>query len=169
MTTDQYIKEFNKRVKIVEGRKWMLPIVSTSLSEQSRRLFHDGIYPNGHPIGTYSDSYMKLRQKRFGSSRKVILRFTNQLQSDFNNGLKVKSGIKKTDLGFATGVKNKHNGQTKFHSLADRVWSKNCGASPKKEETDFKKRMRRDHHKDIVMIENVIQTINTEIADLRSV
>lgn len=134
MTTKDYIREFNKRIKIVEGRKWMLPIVSTSLSEQSRRLYQDGKNGSNVGIGTYSEAYKKRRQKKGLPSSKVVLRFTNKLQSDFNNS------IIKTKLGFATGVKAKDNGD-KVGWLAD-LYGKVLWLLTKKEKAEYRKRVK---------------------------
>jgi hypothetical protein len=142
-STTDYIREFNKRVTILEQRKWMFPIVSTTHDEQLERLFEKGIKGNNRQIGQYkSEEYKKQRKKRGRQTSFVDLKFTNELQQDFGNS------ITPTKTGFITGVKKKGksksgatNGQ-KVDFLKDRYGDELWKITPK-ETKQYQSRMKK--------------------------
>ncbi len=77
--------------------------MSTLLAEQKERIFTQGKASNNSRIGKYSEGYLKKRRKAGkGRTAYVVLRFTNQMQFDYQV---IKLGKGEYGLGF----QNAHN------------------------------------------------------------
>jgi hypothetical protein len=136
VNTKDYIKEFEKRVKAVEDPAFMFDIVSSTHAKQVHRIHTEGKNGNGVAIGSYeNEPYKKKRRKKGLPTSTVILKFTNQLQSDFANGLL------KTKTGFVTGVKNPTNSK-KVEGMVD-LYGDETYKLTKDEKKELNNRLRR--------------------------
>jgi hypothetical protein len=73
------------------------------LDASVQRIFFRGDNSRNAPIGTYSLAYLKRRQARFGASRRVVLRFTEQMWRDYQ--------VVRTSTGYGLGFNNRFNFQ----------------------------------------------------------
>ena len=88
-----------------EVRDQMLRTIALDTVAQMKQRIHvDGLNSKDAPIGEYSNAYLKRREQyNRGSSRKVIISLTRQLENDFN----IVAGNGST--GYALGFKNPDN------------------------------------------------------------
>ena len=76
-------KEIDK-LKSLQDPKNINPVLLTVHQQVKRRIHDRGRAANNSRIGSYSDGYLKKRQKKgLGSNKKVILEFTGQMRRDF--------------------------------------------------------------------------------------
>jgi hypothetical protein len=73
------------------------------LALQQKRIHGEGKNSKGQPIGVYSKAYIKKRLRKGLQGKKVIIRFTSQLQSDFK--------VEAVEGGYALGFSNPINGK----------------------------------------------------------
>jgi hypothetical protein len=79
-------------------------IALDTVAQMKQRIHVDGLNSKGQPIGEYSNSYIKVRQRyNRGEQRKVIFSLTRQMESDFN----IVGGSGST--GYSLGFKNPDN------------------------------------------------------------
>ncbi len=94
----------NSLNELINTDKTDRKVLSSVHSRVLDRVFGDGQDANNAPIGSYSDGYIKQRQKnKWGSSRKVILQYTGQMKNDFS--------LVKEGGDWGSGFKNKKNGE----------------------------------------------------------
>ena len=88
-----------------EVRDQMLRTIALDTVAQMKQRIHiEGLNSKDAPIGEYSNAYLKRREQyNRGSSRKVIISLTRQLENDFN----IVSGNGAT--GYGLGFKNPDN------------------------------------------------------------
>jgi hypothetical protein len=81
----------------VGKKEFLVPILNTVHQQVVKRIFDDGKDAQGAQIGTYSEPYIKRRQRKgLGANSKVNLEFTGQMRNDFlivEEGDKVGSGF----------------------------------------------------------------------------
>lgn len=85
--------------------KLLRTLATTAGAEMKFRIHIEGLKSDGTQIGTYSNSYLKIRQSRNNrtSDPKVILSATRQMENDFF--IKGQEPIK-TSNGYGLGFKN---------------------------------------------------------------
>jgi hypothetical protein len=79
------LKELAGKMLSLQEADSLLREISTSmLAETKERIHESGLNADGRPIGSYSDGYLKLREKnKLGSDRKVILRFNADMENNY--------------------------------------------------------------------------------------
>jgi hypothetical protein len=79
------LKELQGRVlSAAQSDSLLREIAVSMLGVTQKRIHTDGKKADGSAIGSYSDSYMKLRErKQLGTDRNVTLFFTGQMQNDY--------------------------------------------------------------------------------------
>ena len=98
------LKELQGRVlSAAQADSLLREIAVSMLAVTQKRIHMDGKKADGSAIGSYSDSYLKLRERNnLGTDRNVILFFTGQMQNDY----KV---VPLSDTEYALGYDNKLN------------------------------------------------------------
>jgi len=96
---------------------------SSTLALQKRRIFADGLRPDGTEIGTYSPEYLQRRKKEFNrTGTRVILTATAQMRNDYT----VLYGAGFVGLGFQNpfnaqkAKKNETRYRAELFSLSDK-------------------------------------------------
>lgn len=97
-TIEKEIARLNRIIDPKNQNKILLTV-----HQQVKRRIHDqGKAADRSQIGTYSEEYLKQRQKKgLGSSKKVILEFTGQMRRDF---VPIKKGQKIIGSGFTNNA-----------------------------------------------------------------
>lgn len=93
-----------ERIQQAVNPEYLLrPICFDIIELMKKRIHIDGVATNGSPIGTYSDSYLALRAKKFSRSgdKKVIVSLTRQLENDW--------AVIATPKGYGVGFLNSFN------------------------------------------------------------
>ncbi len=93
------LKKLTKQLNVLlKTNKLQLSIATTMQAETARRIFENGQAADSSQIGTYSEGYLKTRQKDgYPPSDKVILQATRQMVNDWSvisNGSSVGLGFK---------------------------------------------------------------------------
>ena len=98
------LKELQGRVLSAAQADSLLREIATSmLGVTQKRIHEQGRKADGSQIGSYSDNYLKLRERNnLGTDRTVILFFTGQMQNDY----KV---VPLSDTEYGLGYDNKLN------------------------------------------------------------
>lgn len=92
------------RLQKLKDKDYLLRPVCFDLIELMKVRIHEkGLAANDSPIGTYSNAYLRLRQKKYQRSAdtKVIVSLTRQLENDWS--------VIATQKGYGVGFKNKFN------------------------------------------------------------
>lgn len=93
----------NKILTLAQADTLLRAVTSAMLPITADRIHEKGLNAAGGQIGTYSDSYMKLRLENGNTAdKKVILFFTGQMQNDY----KV---VPLSDTEYALGYSNQLN------------------------------------------------------------
>lgn len=89
----------------LKDREYLLRPVATEIIPMiTERIHQKGLASDGSPIGTYSNNYLKTREKnRRGKDTKVIISLTRQLENDWS--------VVATQRGYGIGFLNSFNGQ----------------------------------------------------------
>jgi hypothetical protein len=93
-----------RKLSILSDKEYLIrPVCFDLIDLMTRRIHIDGKAADGTQIGTYSNSYLKLRQERFkrGQDPKIIVSLTRQLENDWS--------VIATEKGYGIGFLNKHN------------------------------------------------------------
>lgn len=79
------------------------PLCFDLIDLMTKRIHVDGVASNGSDIGSYSNPYLKLRQKKFQRSadKKVIVSLTRQLENNWS--------VIATPIGYGIGFLNPFN------------------------------------------------------------
>jgi hypothetical protein len=117
--TDTVISRISANFKELDsvGKDKLLRTIIAGVAPKIRYRVHtEGKDENGDSFGTYSNAYLKRRQKKKHSGNKIIMFDTGQMQNDI-----VLSEIKpiKTQSGYAIGTNNTFNA-AKYAWLSDR-------------------------------------------------
>lgn len=98
------LKELQGRVlSAAQADSLLREIAVSMLAVTQKRIHTDGKKADGSAIGSYSDSYLRLRERNnLGSDRPVTLFFTGQMQNDY----KV---VPLSDTEYALGYDNQLN------------------------------------------------------------
>lgn len=88
ITTNVDVSAFDelkgKVLTLAQTDSLLREIAGTMLSETANRIHEEGKKADGADIGQYSDSYLKQRAKKsLGSSSRVILFYSGQMQRDY--------------------------------------------------------------------------------------
>lgn len=97
--------EMKERLGVLsDPEKLLRPIAFDIIDMMTARIHLEGRASDGGAIGTYSDDYLALRQRKYKRSgdTKVIVSLTRQLENDW-------SVIATEDNGYGIGFKNSHN------------------------------------------------------------
>lgn len=102
------IAEVNDRIKEklskIKDKEYLLRQVCFDLIElMKKRIHEDGKNAKDSEIGSYSKTYLRLRQKKYqrSSDEKIIVSLTRQLENDWS--------VIATEKGYGIGFKNKLN------------------------------------------------------------
>ena len=91
-----------KRLPAIDKDRMLRTIAEATLGNMRYRIHTEGLDSSGNGIGTYSDPYMKLRERKGkGTDTKVIASFTRQMQNDMQ--------IVPTNTGYGIGYSNTEN------------------------------------------------------------
>mgnify|MGYP001057569942 CR=1 FL=1 len=80
------VQELTLELKQLQERpaEYMRPVVLVLAGAVRHRIHVEGKRPDGSPIGTYQNSYMRERERNNrGDSRKMIYSLTRQMEQDF--------------------------------------------------------------------------------------
>lgn len=98
--------EMKERLGVLsDPEKLLRPIAFDIIDMMTARIHIEGKASDNELIGTYSDDYLKLRQRKKykrSADTKVIVSLTRQLENDW-------SVIATEDNGYGIGFKNSHN------------------------------------------------------------
>jgi hypothetical protein len=100
----KFSQDLEQRVERLKNKDYLLrPVAIETIPLMTRRIHQDGVARDGSQIGTYSSSYLKLRQAKYNRSGdpKVIVALTSQLENDWS--------VIATDKGYAIGFSNTFN------------------------------------------------------------
>lgn len=100
----KFTQDLEQRINKLKDKDYLLRPVATELIPlMTRRIHQNGVASDGAQIGTYSSSYLKLRQDKYNRSgdTKVIVALTSQLENDW--------AVIATDSGYAVGFNNPFN------------------------------------------------------------
>lgn len=95
-----------KRLLSVKDREALLrPVAFDVIALMTERIHDQGKAADGSQIGEYSNSYLKLREKKYkrGTDKKIIVSLTRQLENDWS--------VIATEKGYGIGFKNPLNVQ----------------------------------------------------------
>jgi hypothetical protein len=92
------------RIEKLKDKDYLLrPVCFDLIDLMTKRIHNNGIASDGAPIGTYSKSYLKLRQAKYkrDSDPKTIVSLTRQLENDWS--------VIATPKGYGIGFLNEFN------------------------------------------------------------
>lgn len=102
--TSKMTQDLKVRFDKLRNRDYLLrPVAIEVLPLMTRRIHQNGGASDGTQIGTYSESYLELRQKKYNRSgdTKVIVALTSQLENDW--------AVLATETGYGIGFNNPFN------------------------------------------------------------
>lgn len=99
----QVFKVFQDRLNKLKDRDYLLrPVATELIPEITKRIHQEGKASDGTEIGTYSNGYLRTREKnKRGKSTKVIVSLTRQLENDWS--------VVATPKGYGIGFLNSFN------------------------------------------------------------
>lgn len=99
------IGQLRDKFELLRDREYLLrPLAIETIPLMKERIHERGEASDGSQIGTYANSYMRLRQKYGrGESRKIIVALTSQLEQDW--------AVIATQNGYGIGFNNPFNAQ----------------------------------------------------------
>lgn len=100
----QVTADIRSRIEKLKDAEYLLrPVCFDLIDLMTKRIHIDGKASDDGPIGTYNNSYLKLRQKKFQrtSDTKIIVSLTRQLENDWS--------VIATPTGYAIGFLNSFN------------------------------------------------------------
>lgn len=99
-------EDLKLRFEKLRNRDYLLrPVAIETIALMTQRIHQEGRASDGGQIGTYSASYLELRQKKYNRSAdtKVIVALTSQLENDW--------AVIATETGYGIGFNNPFNFQ----------------------------------------------------------
>lgn len=94
----------NKLLSLTDRQALLRPVAFDLIALMTQRIHDEGKASDGSQIGTYSNSYLKLRAKEGrGKDEKVIVSLTRQLENDWS--------VIATPNGYGVGFLNPLNAQ----------------------------------------------------------
>jgi phage gpG-like protein len=101
----QIIGQLKRKLEILRDREYLLrPVAIELIPEMTQRIHQEGKASDGGQIGTYSNSYLKQRERnKRGADTKVIVSLTRQLENDW--------AVVPTEKGYGIGFNNPLNVQ----------------------------------------------------------
>lgn len=99
----QVIGQLKRKLDTLRDREYLLrPVAIELIPEMTQRIHQEGKASDGSQIGTYSNSYLRQRERnKRGSDTKVIVSLTRQLENDW--------AVVPTDKGYGIGFNNPLN------------------------------------------------------------
>lgn len=99
----QVFGQLKRKLEILKDREYLLrPVAIEIIPMMTERIHQKGADSDGGQIGTYSNSYLKQREKnKRGKDTKVIVSLTRQLENDW--------AVVATEKGYGIGFNNKLN------------------------------------------------------------
>lgn len=99
----QVFNRLKSNFELLEDKEYLLrPLAIEVLPLMKERIHIEGKASDDSQIGTYSNGYMRAREKAGrGESRKVIVALTSQLEQDWS--------VQPTQTGYGIGFNNKIN------------------------------------------------------------
>jgi hypothetical protein len=100
---EQVMTNLGKSLETIFNNDYLLrPVAIEVLPMMTERIHQEGKASDGSQIGTYSNSYLKYREKnKRGSDPKVIVSLTRQLENDWS--------VLETPKGYGIGFTNSFN------------------------------------------------------------
>lgn len=97
--------QLKRKLEILKDREYLLrPVAFELIPEMTQRIHQEGKASDGSQIGTYSNSYLRTREKNNRSAdTKVIVSLTRQLENDW--------AVMPTEKGYGIGFNNAFNVQ----------------------------------------------------------
>lgn len=97
------IGDVTSRFELLRDREYLLrPLAIETIPLMKERIHEKGQASDGTPIGSYSNDYMRVREKyNRGDSRKIIVALTSQLENDW--------AVIATEKGYGIGFNNPYN------------------------------------------------------------
>jgi hypothetical protein len=97
--------QLKRKLEILKDREYLLrPVAIELIPEMTQRIHQEGKASDGGQIGTYSNSYLKQRERnKRGADTKVIVSLTRQLENDW--------AVVPTEKGYGIGFNNPLNVQ----------------------------------------------------------
>jgi hypothetical protein len=97
--------QLKRKLEILKDREYLLrPVALELIPEMTQRIHQEGKASDGGQIGTYSNSYLKQRERnKRGADTKVIVSLTRQLENDW--------AVVPTEKGYGIGFNNPLNVQ----------------------------------------------------------
>jgi phage gpG-like protein len=101
----QVMGQLKRKLEILKDREYLLrPVALELIPEMTQRIHQEGKASDGGQIGTYSNSYLKQRERnKRGADTKVIVSLTRQLENDW--------AVVPTEKGYGIGFNNPLNVQ----------------------------------------------------------
>lgn len=101
----QVIGQLKRKLDTLRDREYLLrPVAIELIPEMTQRIHQEGKASDGSQIGTYSNSYLKQRERnKRGADTKVIVSLTRQLENDWV--------VVPTEKGYGIGFNNPLNVQ----------------------------------------------------------
>lgn len=93
-----------QQLEKLKNKDYLLrPVATEVIPLMTERIHHKGIASDGSQIGTYSNSYLRLRQRKYkrDASNKVIVSLTRQLENNWS--------VIATQGGYGIGFTNPFN------------------------------------------------------------
>lgn len=110
LTVRSNIKIVSQRIKeklqILKDREYLLrPVAFDMIDLMTKRIHVDGKDAEEKEIGSYSNKYLQLRERKYNrtADTKIIVSLTRQLENDWN--------VIATDKGYGVGFLNVFNSQ----------------------------------------------------------
>lgn len=104
--TSKMTQDLRDRFERLKNKDYLLrPVAIETIPLMTERIHQKGMSSDGAAIGTYSSSYLKLRQEKYNRSAdpKVIVALTSQLENDW--------AVIATEKGYGIGFNNPFNAQ----------------------------------------------------------
>lgn len=99
---DDFSNEMRRKFQELKNPEFLLrPVCFDLLDLMKKRIHNKGLDSSEQPIGSYKESYLKLRVEKYGRTEddKIILSLTSKLENDW---AVIESGEKSYGVGFLT-------------------------------------------------------------------
>lgn len=100
---DQVLKNMATSFDLLKDKEYFLrPLAVETIPNMKERIHKEGHATDNSPIGTYSNGYMRVREKnKRGKDTKIIVSLTRQLENDWS--------VLATNTGYGIGFNNPFN------------------------------------------------------------
>ena len=101
----EVIGKIASNFELLKDKDYLLrPLAIETIPNMKERIHKEGQATDGEQIGTYANSYMRIREKnKRGEDRKIIVSLTRQLENDW--------AVLGTSTGYGIGFNNPFNKQ----------------------------------------------------------